>query len=299
MKVADAIRVLAGVAPDLAGRVATFAVSLTNRRSPRADERAVLEQAKRFEVAFGRHRIAAWAWGAGPIVHLMHGWNGDAGQLAAFVAPLVGAGMKVVAHDAVGHGASTGKASNVVAMADGLAQVVRTMGRAHAVVAHSLGGAAAAIAISRGLRVDRATFIGAPSDSSRWPEQVFGLRGASADRARSHAESKMRARYEDLSMRAIGRLVRTPLLVVHDQDDGVVPFPEALETVRVFRDAGLLATHGLGHVRVLRDAIAIEEIVRFVAPREPSAQRARALLAPPAGIGIGCSFRSLFARNIR
>ena len=40
------------------------------------------------------------SWGEGPAVYLVHGWGGWAGQLGAFVAPLVAAGYRVITFDA-------------------------------------------------------------------------------------------------------------------------------------------------------------------------------------------------------
>ncbi len=264
-----AIAAIAELAPDLAGRIAAFACTRTKRRPLRAGEKPLLSRAEALEIRHGRQRIAAWSWGAGPTVHLVHGWNARATELGPLVEPLVAAGMRVVAHDSVGHGASTGASSHVIDMAETLVRVVEATGPARAIIGHSLGGTATAIALARGLPVARATLMGSPADTSRWPEDMFGLRGEAADLARAHAEERLRSTYSSLGMSRLGASIRVPVLVVHDRADDVVDFDEALATVRSIRDAGLIATHGLGHSRILRDAATIEEVVRFTASDVP------------------------------
>lgn len=263
--ITKAVAALGEVAPDLAARIATFALTRTKRRPLRPSDEALLARGEPLEIRHGRQLVRAWSWGTGPTVHLVHGWNARATQLGSFVNPLVGAGMRVIAHDSVGHGASTGSASCVTDMADTLLRVVEATGPARAVIGHSLGGAATAIALARGLVVARATFIAAPADTSRWPEDIFGLSEEAAKRARAHAEERLRTSYERIAMPALGRTLRIPVLVVHDREDDAVPFDDALSTVRAIRDAGLLATTGHGHTRILRAADVIDEIVRFSA----------------------------------
>jgi len=265
-----ALAAIAEVAPDLAGRIAAFANARPERRPLDGADRALLAAADAFEITFGRQRIRAWSWGRGPVVHLVHGWEGCAADLGRFVRPLVNSGMRVIAHDSIAHGASTGRTSSVHRMAAVLERVVEVTG-GHALVAHGMGGTAAAIALARGLEVDRATLVAAPADVSRWPETCFGLRGVAADRARVHAEASGGLTYAALSLSALGPKIRVPILVAHDREDRAVPFEEALTVVRAIRDAGLLATSGLGHRGILRDREVVDEIVDFsVAEAPPS-----------------------------
>lgn len=104
-----------------------------------------------------------------------------------------------------------------------------------------------------------------PADTSRWPEQVFGLSGAAADRARFHAEERLRTTYARITAASLGGTIRIPVLLVHDRKDPAVPFEDALTNVRSIRDAGVLATTGHGHTSILRAPEVIEEVVRFTA----------------------------------
>jgi pimeloyl-ACP methyl ester carboxylesterase len=74
--------------------------------------RVLLERpsdAQRLSIPFGEtETIAAWEWGAGPTILLVHGWEGSHADLDGFVAPLIAAGLRAIAMDLPAHGASTG-----------------------------------------------------------------------------------------------------------------------------------------------------------------------------------------------
>src|SRR5262245_35302817 len=84
------------LSPELAGRTAAR-LFLSPRRFDRPEaERELLSRARRFDV----NGLAAWRWGGGPPVLLVHGWEGRGAQLGAFVDPLVGRGFSVITFDA-------------------------------------------------------------------------------------------------------------------------------------------------------------------------------------------------------
>src|SRR2546423_5499989 len=136
----------------------------TPRRHVRPErEQAVIARGRPFEVDVElrsprwdnrRIRLAAWRWGFGPTVLLVHGWEGRGSQLGAFIEPLVAAGLSVVAFDAPGHGDSPGSRLYLTDHADALDAVARAIGPVHAVIAHSFGVAAMLLARSR---IDRGT----------------------------------------------------------------------------------------------------------------------------------------------
>src|SRR5882757_8515223 len=107
------------------------------------------------EAAWSGHRIAGESWGEGPPVYLVHGWGGCRAHLAVFVKPLVEAGHRVIAFDLPSHNDSDpgdlkpGR-TTVVECAEAVQGMVRTHGPARAIVAHSLGAKATALAVASG-----------------------------------------------------------------------------------------------------------------------------------------------------
>ena len=262
-----AFAVLGRIAPGLA---ATWALDLFftprgRRRSRRLE--ASLAAARRFDVAAGGQRVAGWSWGDGPGVYLVHGWAGVGGQLAAFMPPLLAGGFRVVTFDAPGHGVSAGRRSSIVHFADALRQVVAREGAAHAVIAHSLGAAAAVRALVQGLEVRRAVFVGPTGGPRDWSERFrrhLGVPPHVMATMRERSERWLGARWEEFDVPALARTQSAPLLVFHDRDDAEVPWSDGAAIAGAWPGARLVTTTGLGHRRILRDERVVSQAVAFV-----------------------------------
>ncbi|WP_219416752.1 alpha/beta fold hydrolase [Pseudonocardia nigra] len=225
-------------------------------------------------VALDGRALHGTAWGAGPPVYLVHGWGGRSGQLGAFVAPLVAAGHRVVAMDAPAHGASGPGAhgrrcGSIPEFAAALRAAVAVHGRPHAVVAHSLGAAAAAHALREGVRPARLVLLAPVAD----PQQAlttFAARVGFGPRIRAGVERATERRlglpWAAFDVPAVARFVAVPpTLVVHDRRDREVGFREGRAIADAWPGARLLATDGLGHRRLLRDDAVVADVVGFVA----------------------------------
>ena len=97
--------VLGRLSPALAGRLAAKLFARPRRHARPARERELIARGTRVVLPDGLH---ATAWGAGPTVLLVHGWEGRGAQLGALVDPLVAAGYRAVALDGPAHGDSPG-----------------------------------------------------------------------------------------------------------------------------------------------------------------------------------------------
>ena len=240
-----------------------------------ARERAALATARRFTIpvtlrsphAVGtRLDLAAWKWGIGPTVLLVHGWEGRGSQLHALVGPLVAAGLSVVTFDAPAHGDSPGSRLYLTDHADAVADVAAAVGPLHAIVAHSFGCAAVTLAYARsGLDVPRNIMI-APNvlidDAIARFAQTVGL--DDADRSLLEASVVAHSGVQ-LSALALPRLVggRTAdVLGIHDREDREVAFTHGERLAETWPGARLLATEGLGHRRILRDPAVLRDVVR-------------------------------------
>lgn len=264
------LRQISEIAPAFAAEKLMRRYLTPPRSQPRAEAQAVLDRGTPLRLTFGRHRLAAWSWGEGPTVALLHGWGGNAGQLTAFADPLVAAGFRVVAADAPAHGASPGDLSCLPDLARLVARLALDEGPLHAVVAHSLGAAAATLAMADGVEIERAVYIAPPVDGERWFHHFAARSGAPAGvtaetkrRIAQYAGFEWRRMNLTVTIRQSPRLNR-PLLVLHDQDDRQVPWHAGAVLAQDWPQARLITTHGLGHNRILRDASVVDATVAFV-----------------------------------
>lgn len=291
---------LSRVAP---GPVAAVAECLffTPPRARRSRGEILLRQGRRFEVRCEGRRVAAWRFGSGPTVLLVHGWAGRAAQMSGFVAPLTARGFSVVAFDAPGHGDSARGLSSAVHFARAIRALADAAGPLHAVVAHSLGAAAVTLALRDGLAARRIVFLGPAAVPPSWVRPFargLGLSDAVIDRLRARSERRLGLLWAELDVTRLARGLEQPLLVIHDADDAEVPVGDGRAIADAWRGARLVETAGLGHVRMLRDPAVVAQAAAFAAQDAPAACDCGSQAAAADCEGCGLS-RELFERGVR
>jgi pimeloyl-ACP methyl ester carboxylesterase len=288
-----ALRASSALAPGLAGLWAEK-LFLTPPR-PRHPESAFYDliDARQHFVTHRGRRIVSWRWGSleAPAVLLAHGWGGRATQMRRFVFPLAAAGFRVIAYDQPAHGLSEGRLTGLPDFADALAEVARSHGGVHAVIGHSLGATAAALALEQGRlpapggREPRVVLVAPPSDilgysrhfaNGYWiPERVRGAMQAAI-------EERYGVAWSELDVERLAPKLAAPALVIHDRRDRMVPWKQGARFARAWPGARLLVTDGLGHGRILEDDAVTRAAADFVAGRSAVANVARPALPQPA-----------------
>ena len=224
----------------------------------------------------GRH-IMTWRWGAAdaPAVLLAHGWGGRAAQMRAFVFPLLAAGYSVIAYDQPAHGLSEGRLTGLPDFADVLGEIAAHYGAHHgqvrAVIGHSLGATAAAMAHAwNRIELGKIVLISPPSDLvgysrrfARWHWMPEALRRA----MQGAIEERYGVRWEELELARIAPRLAAKALVIHDRDDRMVPWKQGNAVAQHWRGARLMTTQGLGHGRILQDAAVTAAAADFIAAR--------------------------------
>ena len=264
---------LSRVTPDGAAFVAERLFLSPRRYNRPAVEHEQLSHARHFLVPSEHGPIATWEWGdEGPRVLLVHGWEGRGAQLSAFVDPLVGLGFRVVTFDAPAHGDTGGSISSLFHFARAIRTVAAVFGPFHAVIAHSMGGAATAWAIHQDPFARRIAMIAPPIDVRDFTRQLSKMLGIGDDvRQRVHRRlgDRFGVAVEDIRAEALAPDMRAPLLVVHDEDDRDVPIRCGEVYAASWPGAELVRTRGLGHRKILRDDAVVRAVVRFVVEDAP------------------------------
>lgn len=268
---------LVGTVFGFAGTVAPRPMSSLLRRmlftptrlKPKGQARSLLAAARTEEVTIGEFRVFHYWWGGGgPLVLLVHGWSGEAGQMTTFVEPLLAAGYRVLALDLPGHGKSSGRLASVRHFERIFAHIGNTYGKFHGVIAHSLGAAAVTFALSRGFCAERIVFFGPVSRfASIWTysQRMLNLPKKVMDQVIQRAEEWLEITFDEMEPARLAPSLSAHLLVVHDRGDRESPFEDGTVLVSQWPRARLIATEKLGHTRTLRDADTVRQAVDFVA----------------------------------
>ncbi|MDB5965488.1 MAG: alpha/beta hydrolase [Polaromonas sp.] len=207
----------------------------------------------------------------GPVVLLLHGWGGHAGQMLALAAALTARGLQPVLLEMPAHGRSAGQASNLPQFARALDYAcgrLLAQGHAlHAVVAHSLGANASALAASRGLAVQRLVLLAPPAspvEYTRMFASVFGLKESTRLAMQRRIEAREGVVMTQFEPAYVGPRIALPTLIVHDRQDSINRFADGVAYRDAIAGATLFATEGLGHRRILGDPAVLAQVAAFL-----------------------------------
>lgn len=282
---------LARWAPPLAAQLAVRQFGAIPRQ-PSRDGADWWQRIDREEFAVtpgSQNTTVAYSVGQGPRVLVMHGWGGSAKQMRGLVTALLDAGFSVTALDGPGHGAARGSRASMPVFARAIVAASDRFGPFAGLVAHSLGAGAATVALSWGVRVERAVFLAPLVEPQAHFERLVAELGLEQSALLTLAERHFGIHWEDADVARHARGLRIPLRVLHDPADRAVPFRESEVLTQAWHGAELVPAQGFGHRRILaaRPVIAgmLEFLLNRAAPRsaivENDAIRGAALRAQP------------------
>ena len=260
-------RVFCTVAPDTAARLALRLFRTPHRHSTPPREQDWMGSSEPFDFIVAGERIRAWAWGQGPTVLLIHGWEGRGSQMGAFAQSLVEAGFRAVTMDGPGHGQSSGKRSSVPQFAEAVAVLAEREGPVHAIVTHSFGGAATGWASRQVSLANHLIFIAPPGDLDEYVTffgDLLGLSTKVRHKMVSLLERRFNLHWEQVRFATLTPVEGIDLMVIQDRDDKDSKFSNGVDVSNAWPGSRFLATTGLGHRRILRNPAVISEVVSFI-----------------------------------
>lgn len=274
-----AFQLVESVAPSLAGKwaIKLFFTPLKHKR-PRREEALIKDATTQkiavpesFDKSITKPYFIKYSWGEGPVVLLVHGWGGRGSQVAALAQPLVDSGYRVVTFDALAHGDSPGKRTNILEFNQIIKQIEVMEGGFHAIIGHSFGGVAAALAVSEGVKTEKLVTIGTPASMEFVFEQftsIINASGKSIEQLAHYIEYLAQRKIDDFSLTNIVTGLNQPGLIIHDKNDREVRHTEALALAKQWSGSELVVTEGLGHRRILKDGAVISRIISYITTTE-------------------------------
>lgn len=253
------IRVLGWIRPSWAAAGLLFLFSLPGRKARHYREDALLRSAGRGMLTLGRSRIRTYTWGKGPrAILLLHGWQSRGTALRYFVPSLLEAGFRVVAMDAPGHGESSGYRMTLPAYAQAILAVEQAEGPFEGAITHSFGGRALTYALgflAHPWAIRNMVMLAAPGSLVRIFQEFFERIRASAEvitATRALATKMLGRPVEESEIYHMAHRLKVRLMLVHDEQDEIVPIEEAERISAAFPGSRLLRTLGHGHYRLAK-----------------------------------------------
>ena len=273
------------LAPRATARLAFQLFCLTPSRRPvgqkarkaHAEGNRRLAAAETMPFQVGKARVMAYrlngADAASPQkVLVVHGWGSGAAYISGLASGLATGGADVVVVDFAGHGLSTGRQLDMRMAVEAIVEAERRFGPFDGAVGHSFGGASLLLAAggvlsSAGqISPQRLAVIGAPS-RIEWLFEgfagMFGLNRSVLTKLIEHAESVAGAALSDFDAIPIAERIRTPLLVVHAEEDKEVDADHARRYTSV-PSARIHWANGHGHRRIIAAPEVIDTVVEFL-----------------------------------
>ncbi len=259
--------VLTYLSPKLAGKYAyNLWFQPTRFKAPNREEDAI-QSAKVFFINIAGYSIKVWSWGEGPAVLFLHGWSGRGTQVASFMPSLVESGYRVISFDGPAHGESSGKSTDIFKYSAILKAVIDQFGPWHAVITHSFGAMVFALTYDESMDFKKFIFI-APPATMRTPFNHFqNLLKLSADVSKN-MQDRLSGEYgrdifDRVSVLQNIRKVNLPILVIHDEDDAVVPISDSASISKASQRVKFIKTQKLGHMKVLYHSSIVQRVVAF------------------------------------
>lgn len=200
-------------------------------------------------------------------VLLVHGWSGRATQFYKMGPALKQAGYKVYSFTAPAHGSSKEKQTHMLEFTDCIEYFDNKYGPFEAIIAHSIGGAAALNAVKRGVKTKKLVLLGAPGylkDIIDGFCDRLGLNRKISNKLVQHLKENYDVDYEQFSTTRLAEEMTVPGLIIHDAQDQDVPVEFARENHRAWKNSRYIETIGLGHRLILSDEKVINEVIDFV-----------------------------------
>lgn len=254
----------------IAAREALRLYQQPQRRKMDDSDVRMLELAKITNIESNNNMLRVLQWGTrGPVVLLVHGWGSHAPRYANFVEEILERNWRALAFDAPGHGLSSGRQVGIADFRRAIDTVIAAYGPVDAVVAHSFGALAAAslLAEPAGAKLRAAVLVSMPKDAGYILDSfliALDLDEPTAERVRERFAKQQGQSAASISVAPLAPRIRCPVLLVHDRNDGIVPFAHAEEIAALLPEGRLLLTQGMGHSALLRDASTIGAAIGFL-----------------------------------
>ncbi len=226
-----------------------------------------LHTAYQEELKYDKYPIMTYRWlGTKQTILLTHGWESNSARWKKLIIALKNKGFNVVALDAPAHGRSGSSVFNAILYAEFI-NVAANRFSPDIIIGHSVGGMASAYFQHKYqfTQLKKIILLGSPSEFQDVFKRYTDMLGYN-QRMVSQLQHTILERYgspaDTFSTAKFLATIQSEGLIIHDEDDRIIPYNDALLLKDSFKNSQLITTKGLGHS--LMDPSVAEHIYAFI-----------------------------------
>lgn len=226
-----------------------------------------LHTAYQEELKYENYPIMTYRWlGTKQTILLTHGWESNAARWKKLILELKKKDYNVIALDAPAHGRSGSSVFNAILYAEFI-NVVAKRFSPEIIIGHSVGGMASAYFQHKYqfTALKKIILLGSPSEFQDVFKRYTDMLGYN-QRLVSQLQHTIVERYgspaDTFSTAKFLATIESEGLIIHDEDDHIIPYNDALLLKESFKNSQLITTKGLGHS--LMDTSVTEHIYAFI-----------------------------------
>jgi len=192
---------------------------------------------------------------------ILHGFGSAAHKFEDYATLLVANGFEVLAFDAPAHGNSEGYTTNAIEYCEMIKEIMQKFGPIENFIGHSFGGISLSLALEDVPHTEqtRVVFIAPATETTSAVDGAFKMLKLKNEKVRNEFEKII---FEVsgketvwFSMRRAMDNINASILWVHDEDDDITPWADALKVKEDNHpNIKFVVTKGLGHNKIYHDA---------------------------------------------
>jgi len=202
---------------------------------------------------------------------ILHGFGSAAHKFEDYAHLLAAKGYEVLAFDAPAHGESDGTTTNAIEYCAMIKKVVEDFGPVQSFLAHSFGGISLSLALEEMPHDEntRVVFIAPATETTSAVDGAFNMLKLKNEAVRHEFEKIIfevsGKKTEWFSMRRAMHNIKATILWIHDEDDDITPWADALKVQEDNHpNIKFVLTKGLGHRKIYHDADVKNMLINFL-----------------------------------
>lgn len=213
---------------------------------------AFLDTAIKEILHYDFHKIMTYKWsGTKQTILLVHGWESNSGRWKPLINHLKEKDYNIIALDAPAHGNSGSEYFNALLYGEFI-NVVAKKYNPNIIIGHSVGAMATVFFQNKYQlnSIQKLVLLGSPSDFKDVLKRYTDMLNYN-QRVTEHLDIVILQQFgsspESFSTAKYIETIESEGLIIHDEDDKIIPYNDALRIKKNYKNSKLITTKGLGH----------------------------------------------------